>query len=136
MMSTLTNTHVTHWGLRVLAAGLLLGLVACATPQQQAAATMPIPQLAADWHQHSRPLFNHGPGLSPGTNSWWVPAILPRGTYEVIGRVDGKLELIDGYRFEIDSDFMKEIRLMIPSGYTDVEALEEKYIVNPKRVHR
>lgn len=111
---------------------LLLALGACATQEQKAAAPMSTQQFAPDWSEHARPLFYRGPGINPGTNSWWVPAILPRGNYQVIQRVDGKPQIIDGYRFQIDGDVMKEIRLMLPAGYTNVEALDEKYITNIK----
>ncbi|MES2102534.1 MAG: hypothetical protein V4634_00835 [Pseudomonadota bacterium] len=115
-------------------AALLLALGACASPEQKTAAQAMTgnTQFAADWSEHSKPLFNQGPGINPGTTSWRVPSILPRGYYRVIQRVNGKPVIVDGYRFEIDSNVMKEIHLMLPVTYTSVEALDEKYIVDGK----
>ncbi|MFZ6647898.1 hypothetical protein ACO0LO_19390 [Undibacterium sp. TJN25] len=123
-----------------LSAAVLLALGACATPAQQAAAPATAPatgtadaaQFAADWSEHTKPLYNYGPGISPGTTSWWVPSILPRGTYRVIRRVGGQPQLVDGYKFEVDSSPMKEIRLMLPVQYSNVEALDEKYVLDSK----
>ncbi len=119
-----------------LGAALSLALGACTTPVQQAAAPAATPataaQFAADWSEHTKPLYNYGPGITPGTTSWWVPSILPRGTYRVIRRVGGQPQLVDGYKFEVDNSPMKEIRLMLPVEYYNVEALDEKYVLDSK----
>jgi hypothetical protein len=59
-----------------------------------------------------------------------VPNILPRGSYRVISRRGGSVQLIDGYRFEVD-EINKEIRLLLPPVYSNVEAVEEKYVKAP-----
>jgi hypothetical protein len=119
-----------------LAGGMLLAMAACSTVEGPASEPPSGLQVAADWSEHSRPLFNYGPGLSPGTTNWRVPDILPKGNYRVIRRVGGTAEVIDGYRFEIDGTPFKEIHLMLPSNYNEVEALEEKYIVEPKTARK
>ncbi|GGC67521.1 hypothetical protein [Undibacterium terreum] len=118
------------WGFWAGAA-LLAALSGCAATGQKAAAPVTY-QFAPDWSEHSKSLFNQGPGVSAGTTSWWVPTILPRGTYRVIQRVDGKPQVVDGYRFEIDGNVNKEIHLMLPAAYSNVEALDEKYIIDVK----
>jgi hypothetical protein len=111
--------------------GVLLGLGACAGLDQRPATTSQ-QQFAANWQEHSKPLLNHGPWFSPGTTAWFVPSILPRGTYRVISRNGNDARLIDGYRFEVDTNPGKEIRLLLPAGYSRVEALEEKYVIETK----
>jgi hypothetical protein len=48
----------------------------------------------------------------------------------VISRRGGSVQLIDGYRFEVD-EINKEIRLLLPPVYSNVEAVEEKYVKAP-----
>ncbi|MES2070082.1 MAG: hypothetical protein V4488_07020 [Pseudomonadota bacterium] len=134
-MSTSTRTPRLLTGLLctgLLGASLLLGLGGCASPAQKAHTPMTSEQFTADWREHSKPLINQGPGLSPGTTSWRVPAILGRGYYRVIKRSGEHAELIDGYRFEVDANPGKEINLMLPAYYNNVEALNEKYVIDLK----
>ena len=115
----------------LLGAALLLGVGACAGPDQKAPPASS-QQFAANWQAHSTPLINRGAGIHPGTTTWMVPGTLPRGTYEVISRNGDNAKLIDGHRFEVDGDPGKEVRLLLPLGYGRVEALDEKYLVNPR----
>lgn len=114
-----------------LGASLLLGLGACASTRPDA----PRPaenQLASGWQEHARPLFSRGPSADPGRTAWWVPATLPRGSYRVIERDGDKAALIDDYRFEIDGSVSKEITLLLPSRYSGVEAVDERYVIGGK----
>jgi hypothetical protein len=104
-------------------------LAGCASPEQAGPPTIS-PQLAAGWQEHTRPLINHGAAIRPGTTVWMVPNILPRGAYRVISRRGGSVEVIDGYRFDVD-EVNKEIRLLLPLAYSNVEAVEEKYVKAP-----
>ena len=115
----------------VLGVVLLVGVGACAGPDQK---TLPATsqQFAANWQAHSTPLINRGAGLRPGTTAWMVPSTLPRGAYQVISRDGDSANLIDGYRFEVDGNPAKEVRLMLPFGYGNVEAMDERYVVNPR----
>jgi hypothetical protein len=105
-------------------------LGACASPEQAGPPTIS-PQLAAGWQEHSRPLINQGAAVSPSTTAWMVPSILARGSYRVISRRGGNVEVIDGYRFDVDGGVSKEIRLVLPSYYSGVEAVDEKYVKAP-----
>ncbi len=129
-MSSQTRIRATRRLRHLLGASLLLTLGACASPDPSGPPTIS-PQLVAHWQEPSRPLINHGTGLSPGTTAWMVPSILPRGSYRVISRRGANVELINGYRFEVDGSIGKEIRLILPSNYTDVEAVDEKYVKTP-----
>lgn len=110
------------------AAALLLGLAGCATPADDGLSANP--PFAAGWQAQARPLFYDGPGLAPGTTAWKVPGTLPRGTYEVIERRGDRARVVDGHRFEVDGSVYKEIKLLLPMGARDVEALEVSYIAS------
>jgi len=115
----------------LLGAALLLAVGACAGPDQKASAVTS-QQFAANWQAHSTPLINRGVGLRPGTTAWMVPSTLPRGSYQVISRDGDNAHLIDGYRFEADGTPGKEMHLLLPFGSGRVEALDERYVVNPR----
>ena len=112
-------------------AALIASLAACSDMPHQ-----PSPdnktQFVAGWAEHARPLLFHGIGRDGGYTIWQVPNILPRGTYRVIevkrGPAGDTAELVDGYRFEVDGP-EKDIYLNIMVNYSNLEALEEKYIV-------
>jgi hypothetical protein len=123
-MSTFNRTCAA----RLLAAVLALGLAACAAPERTAATAPQQQQLLADWQAHSFALINRGTGLSPGTTSWMVPALVPRGTYRLVARRGDRAELIDGYRFEVDAMPGKELRLQLPMGHGSVEAVDERFV--------
>lgn len=114
---------------RGMALGLLsmglLGIQACSTPPRP-----PITdeQFAADWRSHTHPLFLKGRALSADRNSWWVPRNLPSGSYRVIARHGDHAELIDGAHFEVTPGSFAEIHLLIEMSYSDVEAIDEKFI--------
>lgn len=110
-------------------AAAFLGLGACAgTGPLAHKPAVTDSQFAAGWQEHVHPLYNRGRGLAPGTTDWWVPTILPRGNYVVIVRNGKGAELVDGYGFDVDHNVWRDIHLMLPAGYHDVEALEEKYV--------
>jgi hypothetical protein len=91
-------------------------------------------QFAPDWQQQARSLINRGP--LPGTpldrvgsNTWYVPSNLPRGHYFVIERHDnGSAELIDGYVFDVTSDPVRDIHLVLPLRYSDVLAIPAELV--------
>lgn len=106
---------------------LLLGLTACAT--RPAGSAAPTNILASDWQPHARPLFNQGPSVGIGTNKWRVPGILPKGTYRLINHAGDNAEIIDGYVLEIDGNPAKEILMMLPMQYSNVEVIDVKYVL-------
>ena len=110
----------------LLCAALLQAVAGCAVPEPSA--TAPRDTLEPGWQAHSRPLTLHGPGIAIGTTAWTVPTLLPRGHYRVIRRSGDTAEVIDGYRFELDGNPAREVRLLLPSMYVGVEAIEEKYV--------
>lgn len=106
----------------------LLGLGACAAFQAQ---ELPAnPPFAAGWQEHSRPLYYLGPGPTAGSTVWMVSGLTPRGSYQVISRQGDRARLVEGHRFEVDSTVNKEVRLILPSGVTGVEALDERYVLS------
>lgn len=114
-----------------LAAGaLLVGLAAgCATtPRDDGLSANP--PLLPGWQDNARPLFYGGPGVSPGTTAWTVPMTLPRGTYIVIQRDGDRARVVDGQRFEMDGSVYREIKLMLPMGQNNLEALDVKYLAS------
>jgi uncharacterized lipoprotein len=112
-------------------AALTASLAACSGMERQTTPDNKV-QFAAGWAEHARPLLFHGMGRDPAYTVWQVPNILPRGAYRVIVRKSGPVgdtaELVDGYRFEVDSP-EKDIYLNILANYPSPEALDEKYIV-------
>ncbi|HJV71193.1 hypothetical protein [Ideonella sp.] len=106
----------------------LLGLGACAMYQPE---ELPAnPPFAAGWQEHSRPLYNLGPGPTAGSTVWRVSGLTPRGSYQVISRQGDRAKLIEGHRFEVEGDVNKEIRLIVQSGETNLEALDERYVLS------
>ena len=85
-------------------------------------------RLASGWEANARPLFMRGPGPTPGTTAWLVPATLPPGTYEVISRDGAGARVIDGRRFEVDGRAFKELVLILPSGQGDVQAVDARFV--------
>jgi hypothetical protein len=108
---------------------VLAGLAGCASgPRDDGLSANP--PLLPGWQENARPLFHGGPGVSPGTLAWLVPQTLPRGHYVVIQRDGNRARIVDGQRFEIDGAIFKEIRLMLPMGVHNVEALDARYVAN------
>lgn len=114
----------------LLSAALALSLGACST--------QPLPpppdhssQFSADWREHTRAMFNTGRGPS-GNIAWEVPTILGRGEYRLLSRTGNGAEVIPGQRVKIDGAINKKIYVMLPMGYSQVEVLDEKYILDPK----
>jgi hypothetical protein len=112
------------------AAALALALAGCASTPADDSLLSATPPFAAGWQAQARPLYYSGPGVAPGTTAWMVPMTLPRGTYEVIQRRGDRARVVDGHRFEIDGSIQKEIKLMVPIGTNDLEALDVKYIAS------
>lgn len=109
----------------LLAATALLALGACA--EAPPAPTVDA-RLMPGWQDHTRPLFYQGPGPTAGTTAWKVPTLLERGHYRVVDRRGDGAKLVDGYTFEIDNSVYKDVLLMLPSNYANVEAVDEKYV--------
>lgn len=118
--------RITLWG-----ASLALALSGCAVNGPAPSAADAAAPLAAGWQEHSRPLVNFGPGRHPGTTVWYVPTLLPPGTYELISREGDGVRLVDGHRFSVDGNPAKDVRLILPFGYSDVEAVDARYVVAP-----
>lgn len=102
---------------------LALGLTGCATttPSNK-------PILLAGWEATSRPLFYQGPGIAIGTGKWRVSPMLAKGTYRLLSHKGDVTEVLDGYGFEFDGNPAKEIFMLLPMQYSDVEAVEAKFI--------
>ena len=117
------------------AASLTCGALALASP-----GPITSEQFAPEWQQHTRSLINRGP--LPGTpldragsNTWYVPANLPRGHYLVVERRDnGAAELIDGYQFDVTSDPVRDIHLVLPLRYGDVQAIPAEFVPGVKEM--
>jgi hypothetical protein len=88
------------------------------------------PPFAPGWQEHTRPLFNLGPGPTAGTTIWLVSGLTPRGTYQVISREGDRARLLKGHRFEVDSSVNREIRLILPFTSGSLEALDEHYVLS------
>ncbi len=117
---------------------LMPSLLLSATLGLGGCSTQPLPpppdhssRFSADWREHTRAMFNTGRG--PGGNiAWEVPAILSRGEYRLLERHGNGAEVIPGQRVKIDGAINKKIYVMLPMGYSQVEVLDEKYILDPK----
>jgi len=114
----------------LLTASVLLALAGCAATAPDASSTGSATPLAAGWQQHSQPLLHFGPGPRPGTTVWYVPNVLPRGTYEVISRQGDSARLVDGYRFFFPATPGEEVRLILPIGYNALEAVDARYVAS------
>ena len=113
----------------LLGASLVLALSGCAVTGPAASSADAATPLAAGWQEHSRPLLQFGPGRQPGTTVWYVPTVLPPGTYEVISRHGDRARLVDGHRFSVDGSPAKDVRLILPFGYSGLEAVDARYVV-------
>ncbi|HMC15261.1 MAG TPA: hypothetical protein VKI18_06500, partial [Albitalea sp.] len=114
----------------LVSAGLVLALAGCAATGPGASPVGNPTPLAAGWQEHSQPLLHFGPGPRPGTTVWYVPNVLPRGTYEVISRHGDTARLVDGYRFFFAATPGQEVRLILPMGYNSVEAVDARYVAS------
>ena len=114
----------------LLSASVLLALAGCAATAPDASSTGSATPLAAGWQQHSQPLLHFGPGPRPGTTVWYVPNVLPRGTYEVISRDGNNARLVDGHRFFFPASPGQEVRLILPMSYTALEAVDARYVAS------
>ena len=114
----------------LLSASVLLALAGCAATAPDASSTGSATPLVAGWQQHSRPLLQFGPGPRPGTTIWYVPNVLPRGTYEVISRQGDTARLVDGHRFFFSASPGEEVRLILPMGYNALEAVDARYVAS------
>lgn len=113
----------------LLMVGLGMGLAGCASaPADDGLSANP--PFVAGWQQHTQALYYVGPGPTAGTNMWMVAGTAPRGHYQVIRREGDRAKLIDGHRFEVDGSVYKEIRLILPTGITGLEALDERYVIS------
>jgi hypothetical protein len=108
----------------VLAGALVAAaLMTAATAAAAAPAEVTSETFAPDWQSHAHPLIYLGSAGSGGNEAWLVPPILRKGRYAVISRDGDKAELMQGYQFEVPSDASLRIKLVLPSGYSHVEAL-------------
>jgi len=110
-----------------LAASVALALCGCSAiqtslPERSA------PGLAAGWQDHSRPLINRGAGPQPGTTVWYVPGVLPRGSYEVISRDGDKAQLVEGHAFTVEGGTSVEQLLILPMSFSRIEAVDVRYV--------
>jgi hypothetical protein len=119
-----------RWQASALVASVALALGACGAmesrPSDDLAAA---PPFAPGWQEHTGPLFEVGPGPTPGTSVWLVSSLLPRGRYQVISREGDRARLVDGHGFEIDNSVYREIRLILPGGVGNAQALDERWII-------
>ena len=87
------------------------------------------------WQAESRALINRG--ISQSTPRpmavWYVPANLPRGHYVVINRKGDQAEVIDGYEFDVDGAAYRDIHVVLPLGYGNVEAVPDRFVPQVKR---
>ena len=82
-------------------------------------------QFAPGWQAHAQPLIHQGagPGRTTPTTDWFVPSLLPRGHYVLVSRHGDKAEVIDGLRFEVTGDAARDVHVIVPLGYSNVEAV-------------
>jgi hypothetical protein len=113
-----THPHATRVLLLSVAALALLAAMSAAAASEPVTSD----QFAPGWQSHARPLFFSGFSRLGGRDRYYVPQILPRGDYVLISRTGDKAELIDGYRFQVTSDYAKQYIYLTP-GYGDVEAV-------------
>ena len=111
-----------------LAASLTLALCGCAAIQPGTPAGS-APGLAAGWQDHSRPLINRGAGPRPGTTIWYVPGVLPPGSYEVISRDGDNARLVEGHAFTVEVGSSAEQLVILPMGYSRIEAVDIRYVM-------
>jgi hypothetical protein len=117
----------------LVVASLVSGALAVASPNP-----ITSEQFTPGWQDQARSLINRGP--RPGTpldrvgmNTWYVPANLPRGHYLVVERRrDGVAELIDGYQFDITSDPVRDVHILLPLRYSDVMAIPSTFVPSVK----
>jgi hypothetical protein len=116
---------------RLACAALLLALGACSSLEPaQSDAMSASPPFAPGWQEHTSALFNLGPGPTAGSTMWMVSGLLPRGTYEVISRQGDRARLLQGHTFEVDGAVNKEIRIILPFASGNIEALDQRYVLN------
>ena len=102
----------------------LAAALACAAAAAPAATGLDSDQFAPGWQAHTRSLINAGPDpLYLAKTSWHVPGITPPGRYVLIERHGERAEVIQGYEFKVERARNSEIRMLLPAGYGDVEAL-------------
>jgi len=118
MNSLNAHPHATRFLIGTLAVIALLAAMSAAA----AAEPVTSDQFTPGWQSHARPLFNKGFTRFGNRDKYYVPALLPRGDYVVVGRSGDKVEVIDGYRFTVGSGNADQYIFLTP-GYTDVQAV-------------
>lgn len=109
-----------HLLLGTLAAIALLVASTAVAAAEPAAGTA----LAPGWESHATSLIPLGPTHGSTRNKWRVPGNTPRGRYVLVDRAaDGSATLIPGLRFTVGSDANREIHLLVPAQYTNVQAV-------------
>ena len=118
------STHGSSFTLHVIAGAVVAAVLMTAATAVAAAEPVTSDTFAAGWQDHARPLFLRGFGATPGSSTWLVPHLMPRGRYVLIQREGDKAELIAGYQFEIDGDsIFQDVNMWVPVHYNNVEAL-------------
>ncbi len=118
------KTHGSSFALHVIAGALVAAaLMTAATAAAAAQPPVTSDSFAADWQSHAKGLIYIGSVGAGGQQSWLVPPILRKGHYVVINRDGDKAELLQGYQFEVPSDGNLRIKLWLPTGYSNLEAL-------------
>lgn len=86
-------------------------------------------QFSPGWQDQARALINQGASrLDLSKTSWYVPAITPRGRYILVERHGDKAQVIDGYEFRVTSDPEREIHMVLPAAYGNVEAVPISFV--------
>ncbi|HEX4509646.1 MAG TPA: hypothetical protein VH328_06195 [Burkholderiaceae bacterium] len=119
-MANLQQMHLKQV-LTLSLAGLVTVLPAIAYADTSSVAS---DQFASGWQQHVTSLINHGPG--PGasaTTIWYVPGNVPKGHYYVVAREGDRARVIDGYAVTVTSSAGRDIHLVLPQAYGDVQIL-------------
>ena len=118
MNSLNAHPHATRFLIGTLAVIALLAAMSAAA----AAEPLTSDQFAPGWQSRAQPLFNMGYSRFGDRTKYYVPSVLPRGDYVLVGRSGDKDEVIDGYRFTVRPGNNDQYIFLMP-GYADVRAL-------------
>jgi hypothetical protein len=103
---------------------VVVAVIAACLLTTAAAAAEPVTsdRFAPGWQDKSQSLYLRG-RTRDGRDAWALPDRLPRGHYVLVGKEDGRVVVLQGSGFDIDTIGNVKRTMFVRGGVTDVMAV-------------